>query len=742
MAATMILRIIRDLAGRFESSRLSTKVLVLSAFTTLLPLVFLTALLDHANVNSGRQLLLGTLQHQSAEQAAQVDDRLRTWPRVSAQLAEEPTLRSYLQTRRPELAPAAAEAMKRFVLVDPDFRAAMLFDAGGQVAVATDPAAYTNPGRSGAGILDRARAGQSGVTDPVVGKGVAPEMFAYAPVTAGGSVVGVLVFAIDGSRLTGFSNPVRLPDDRFGMLVDGNGVVVGYNGPSPERVLYHTLGAVSPEARQRLQTSGAYDGGPLEPLGMTDLGARLQATGAAGADRFSFPPSGRAVEAGYSPVQSKPWRVAVLQDESAFIAGLRSSTLGTVGFFLAAAIPVIVMIFMVLRLLERTERRSLHDDLTGLPNRRYFEEILQREFGRAQRTRRPLSIINFDLDRFKAVNDEHGHAVGDEVLRSFAGLLSRQVRSIDLPVRYGGEEFVVLLPDTDKDGAQRAAEKVRLATEELRLGRRGATREQRHELRLTVSAGVASFPEDGLGPEILLRRADQAMYLAKSLGRNQVIGFGSPAPLGLLTGDPERITDLVRNANRATVEALVAAIDARDRNTHGHSRRVADIAALVGEEMGVSGADADTLSLGALLHDLGAIGVPEHVLRKSTDLTDMERVVVRDHTLIGHEMVRQVPFLREVAPIILHHHENFDGTGYPEAMRGEAIPLAARIVKVADAFDAMTTDRTYRDARPVEWALGELRRNAGTQFDPEVVEAIVSAHAKHRLRRVMIQAAS
>ncbi|HEV3233639.1 MAG TPA: diguanylate cyclase [Candidatus Dormibacteraeota bacterium] len=735
----MLLRIVRDLTARFESGRLSTKILILSVLTTMVPLMFLTVLFDRANTNNGRELLRTTLKQQSAEQVAEIEGRMVGWRRAAVQLSSDPRLAAALGARRVD--GDAMSTLNRGLMLDPDFRAIALVDNSGQVLGSTDPAAYTNATLAPARLQFLAPPGATGVSDPVAGQGLPATSVVYAPV---GDGTGRLVIAADASSMEGFSNPTRLGPDRFGMLIDGNGVVIGYNGPRPDKVLYHTLGEADPATLTQLKLTGAYGAEPLDPLGMTELSTQLAASPSQGVGQFQFPVIGRAAEVGYSRLSDRPWRVAVMQDEVAFLAPLHASTFTTVLYFLAAAVPIGLLLYMVVRFLERTERQSLHDDLTGLPNRRFFHDLLEREFRRAERARKPLSIINLDLDRFKAINDEHGHAVGDEVLKAFAGLLSRHVRSIDLPVRYGGEEFVVLLPDTDKAGATEAAEKVRRAVEELRLGRRAAGSELRRGISggLTVSAGVASYPEDGSSPDLVLQRADQAMYLAKSLGRNRAIAFGSAEPLRHLVEDFERLDAVVHNANRATVEALSAAIDARDPYTAGHSRRVAEYAAMIAHEMELTTSEIEALTLGALLHDVGRIASSDLVVRKSTPLTTDERRQLEAHTSVGFRMVSGVPFLAPVATTILHHHENFDGSGYPDGIAGEQIPLAARIIKVADAFDAMTTARMHREARPIEWSLGELRRFSGTHFDPAVVKALVSVDSRQRLRPVLARAAA
>jgi putative nucleotidyltransferase with HDIG domain len=251
--------------------------------------------------------------------------------------------------------------------------------------------------------------------------------------------------------------------------------------------------------------------------------------------------------------------------------------------------------------------------------------------------------------------------------------------------------------------------------------------------KLTLSAGVATYPVDAQDGEQLLRCSDQAMYLAKNMGRNQVIGYGMEAGITSLAKNPERVHMLVQNANKATIEALAAAIDARDTYTHGHSHRVADYARIIAAELDEP-IDMENLHLGALLHDVGKIGVSDTLLRKPGKLTETEYETIKGHAQIGYEMLQGVDFLRNVAPVILHHHENFGGGGYPTGLSGKEIPVESRIIMVCDAFDAMTSTRTYRKAGPLEGALAELTKHAGRQFDPDIVEALKNAVRKGKLK--------
>jgi diguanylate cyclase (GGDEF)-like protein/putative nucleotidyltransferase with HDIG domain len=737
IGVVMMLLALRELASRFRTSRLSTRILILSTLISVVPMVLLTSLIGQSNTDANHQAGQHMLQGEAVTQAAEIGAQVGTWKTIARRLSQDPAVTAAAQGGSSPAGDTARDALVREQRLVPGAQVLAVADRGGHVIITTDPALLGNPDFSHSSEFLQARNGKVVISNVTVGRGLStPRIHVAAPIAApDGGFVGAVIVRVDDAAVVGFQNPTRLPGERFGMVVDRNNVVVGYNGPSPGRVLYRALGRTTPAQLLKLQRTGLYGSQPVQAIGMDELSRRLMA-GGAGAAQVPFPITGRAVEAGYAQLAGLPWTVVVMEDEAAFAAALPSPFLIISLSFVCLAILITVAIYFVTRMLENTESQALNDDLTGLPNRRYFAALMTREMERSRRNLRPLSVVMVDLDHFKRVNDQHGHRAGDEVLRVFAAALLENVRATDVAARYGGEEFVILLPDTEKEGALLLVEKLRQVVESLDIdlarisfaGRGGP-------LKITLSAGVATLPADAEDEEAVVRRADQALYLAKAMGRNQVIGFGSALPLADLAEDPEKVSLLIGSANRSTVEALAAAIDARDSATRGHSRRVAEYATLIGRELGLGPSELETLSLGALLHDLGKIGISDEVLNKGGTLTDDEFTRVSAHTTIGHRMVEGVPFLRQVAPIILHHHENVDGSGYPAGMAGGDIPLAARIVKVADSFDAMTTQRAYRGAAPVESALGELGRHAGKQFDDEVVAALVAALDRNKVKQ-------
>jgi diguanylate cyclase (GGDEF)-like protein len=358
------------------------------------------------------------------------------------------------------------------------------------------------------------------------------------------------------------------------------------------------------------------------------------------------------------------------------------------------------------RMVSRLQALSVTDSLTGLKNHGFFFDRLAEELERASRYSRPLAVIIADIDDFKQVNDAFGHAAGDAVLRSLGDVFRTQLREVDLACRIGGEEFGFLLPETDEEGGMRAAERIRSAVETFAIPEVG---------RVTVSLGVAVFPEHATERDELLESADTALYQAKHEGKN----------CSRLAGDSALTVQLTRArpTTGPVVGALLAALRMRVPYLAEHSVRVAELAPLIGAGMGLSVARLGRLRLAALLHDVGMLGVPDSILIKPGPLDEAEWDIVRDHPRNGHDLVVDAVHA-EVAEAVVSHHERMDGTGYPRGLSGEDIPLLARILLAADAFDAMTMPRSYQ--RPLEppEALAELRRHAGTQFDPEVVEVL------------------
>lgn len=379
----------------------------------------------------------------------------------------------------------------------------------------------------------------------------------------------------------------------------------------------------------------------------------------------------------------------------------------------------------------KIETRSRRDRLTGVLNRETILTELAREVERSNRHRLPLSVAFVDIDRFKAINDTHGHNSGDAVLRQVADLIGANVRSTDILGRYGGEEFMLVLPQTDPEAAATVTEKLRILIMEtpLRIAD-GST------IKATISAGIAGDTGSDLRLDRLVDDADGAMYAAKSLGRNQTYVFRSVAEEARVRRAPiapqrrEQAMALGRWASQQTATALTSVLAPHAHYAGKPSERIAALATGVAMEMGLPEADVERIRFASLIHDLGKLAIEPDILEKPGALTEFEWQAIIEHPRIGQLVLEQATNLREAVPIVLHHHEHFNGQGYPHGLKARDIPIGARIVAVADAYDAMISDRPYQERRSHEEAIAELRRCAGTQFDPDVVERFCALFSK------------
>ena len=362
---------------------------------------------------------------------------------------------------------------------------------------------------------------------------------------------------------------------------------------------------------------------------------------------------------------------------------------------------------------ERALEQASEDSLTGLLNHRAFQQRLEGEIARARRGGHPLSLVMVDLDSFGEVNNTWGHQAGDAMLEAVANALSQGARAADVVARYGGDEFAVILVETDSDEAAVVAARLRVAIADAAPG--GG----RAYLRATGSVGVATLRRHGMTREELVNAADNASYAAKRAGGDRV---AYPEDM-TLPRDPAAMAALLEHANMATVEALAAAVDAKDQYTRGHSGRVAAYAVAIATALDLPPSDIARIRQAGVLHDVGKIGVPAAILTKAGPLTDAEFAVIKEHPGAGERMLEPVPFLQEILPAVRHHHERWDGAGYPDGLAGAAIPLDAAILAVADSFDAMTSSRTYRPALPVSEAIRRVREGSGKQFAPRLVVA-------------------
>jgi diguanylate cyclase (GGDEF)-like protein/putative nucleotidyltransferase with HDIG domain len=394
-------------------------------------------------------------------------------------------------------------------------------------------------------------------------------------------------------------------------------------------------------------------------------------------------------------------------------------------------------------------------------------EALSAEWKRSTRAGRAFALVLMDLDRFKFVNDFYGHLEGDLVLQRVGHILETNCRRSDVVARYGGDEFVILMPETNMEHARQLASKLRGWVSADPLLR---------EKNISASFGIACYPLHGSSPQELIQVADASMYLSKHQGGNAVstadhfdpneakkwkrdvleaylgvtlkrlfatgpeafeeiysrlkqfteslaategtngVTAGTPSPTG-----PQALPQAVLD----TVTSLAFAIDAKDHYTQGHSQKVSAYASLIADALGLNDLEIEEIRLGGVLHDIGKVAIPENILNKNGPLNPDEWDTMKSHVTFGAKILEPLTPLARIREMVLHHHEFFDGSGYPHGMSGEAIPLGARIIAVADAYDTITSDRTYKKARPAAEALMELERCANAQFDAKVVNAFV-----------------
>ncbi|HVE67769.1 MAG TPA: diguanylate cyclase [Solirubrobacteraceae bacterium] len=378
---------------------------------------------------------------------------------------------------------------------------------------------------------------------------------------------------------------------------------------------------------------------------------------------------------------------------------------------LAIAVLIITLLkSRVKTLLSALADAARTDPLTGLKNRRGFEESIDVEIERARRSGHPLTLVLGDLDHFKRVNDRLGHGAGDAALSRVGRLLDDGKRQIDYAARTGGEEFALILPETTEQEAYVLTERLRVAVQQAFA---------REMVPVTFSFGVAGFPHHGRTADDLLRSADRGLYAAKELGRNRSVIYSAEiASVALPPGSG-------REVHLATLLSLAEALDMRDAGTADHSQTVGRHCDLIARELGLPRERVERVRLAGVLHDIGKIGVSDVILRKPGPLDDAEWAEMRRHPEIGARILGASEF-DDVREWVLSHHERPDGRGYPAGLRGDAIPLESRILAVADAYEAMTSDRVYRAAIGGEAARAELRRGAGTQFDRDVVQAFLT----------------
>jgi len=382
--------------------------------------------------------------------------------------------------------------------------------------------------------------------------------------------------------------------------------------------------------------------------------------------------------------------------------------------------------------LAETTTAATYDKLTGVGNRQTLLINLFAEVERANRYERALSVAFVDIDHFKNVNDTYGHAAGDLVLRAVAQTLKANLRASDQVGRYGGEEFMLLLTETDVEEGANLTEKLRNI-----VARQKVAIADGQELSVTISIGIAGGKGGLLRTDDLVRDADAAMYSAKALGRNQTYIFAEPdedarVPRAPISASGRALAmEVGRVARDAATASLTSVLSPLPHYRGQPSALIASIVVAMAKNLDLAEAEVERIRTAALLHDVGKVGLPSDILDKPAALSATEWRTVVQHPRIGQVILEQAAALKDAVPIILHHHERYSGHGYPFGLRGNDIPLGARIVAIADAYDAMIHDRPYKRAMTHEAAINELRRHAGTQFDPELVTLFCDLYANH-----------
>ena len=370
-----------------------------------------------------------------------------------------------------------------------------------------------------------------------------------------------------------------------------------------------------------------------------------------------------------------------------------------------------------LRDLEMLQRQRLidmanTDVLTGLYNHRCFQERLK-QLVQSSSEKQPLSLIFLDIDHFKQYNDSFGHIAGDKVLASVGRMLIDIVGEAGFAARYGGEEFVVVLPNCDGRKAADFGENIRTQiSEETFKGQ-----EYQPEGKVTVSCGIATYPAHAQSPQDLIKLADEALYRAKNLNKNKVELYYSIFDSLDVKGDEKELVNSIRT--------LVSVINGKDRYTYGHSERVMGYAVNLAEKIGLTKEEIYLLRYAAFLHDIGKIEIERDILNKPGKLTDEEWHILQHHPQWGSDIVKSVRTLQPAAEVILYHHENYDGSGYPHGISGQDIPLLSRIIRVVDSYDAMITNRPYKGSFSKEEAIAELKRCSDSLFDPDLVKILI-----------------
>lgn len=393
-----------------------------------------------------------------------------------------------------------------------------------------------------------------------------------------------------------------------------------------------------------------------------------------------------------------------------------------IGFTLRILTVIVGAIVAILAYKQDMQKKKLQmlaitDELTDVYNQRQFRILLEDEIENSDKNNCSLGLIMMDIDNFNMYNDLYGHDCGDKILKGTSAILKSIVKQNGYVCRYGGDEFAIIFPNTNLETLEMFAHNIIHKFEKVRCDYFSDKLSE----KVTLSIGLSEYPNRSTSKSELISHSDMALYHAKNLGKGKV---------HLYQDIISQIRKTLSSDNQQLIGAfkgLLSTISAKDKYTHAHSERVSSYAVLIGKAMNLSLEEISVLEYAGLLHDIGKIEIPKTLLNKNDNLTDDEQLIIRQHPVYSENILEPLEDINNLMDYVRHHHERFDGFGYPDGLAGKEISLGARILCVADSFDAMISERPYSKRKTTEEALTELKQYSGTQFDPEIVDIFTSA---------------